>query len=98
MSNHMALILYIEGSDSLYDHLVRLNSDFYTPSQANGVPTGEVAPVGRTPFDLRATVRLGDAARRVVVDTANQSRFGFDHNFVVARKGRIIIGLISRRK
>nr|WP_223185820.1 aldose epimerase family protein [Streptomyces sp. CBMA152] len=49
-------------------HALRVNAERYTPVDATCIPTGELAPVAGTRFDLRE-------AR--VVDTA------YDHNFVL---------------
>lgn len=43
------------------------------------VPTGRILPVGGTPFDLRASKRLGD-----VID---EDEIRFHHNFCVATHG-----------
>lgn len=44
------------------------------------LPTGEVAPVDGTPFDLRISRRLADALEET------DSGDGFDHNFVVGKR------------
>ena len=41
------------GIDSIHDHFVTLNADKYTPISAALIPTGEVADVAGTPYDLR---------------------------------------------
>jgi aldose 1-epimerase len=56
-------------------HQVRIYADAYTPVDDEKIPTGEIAPVDGTPYDLRQwTVlndRLGDLPQ------------GYDHNFCV---------------
>jgi len=69
------------GCDALYDHVVQLNADFYTPVDAGLIPTGEIQSVDQTPFDLRSPTRLADVLHRV-------EGGGFDHNFVVNRSRR----------
>ena len=64
------------GSDALYDHVVELNADFYTPVDAGLIPTGEIQSVSQTPFDLRSPTRLADVLHCVPGG-------GYDHNFVV---------------
>ena len=41
------------GLDSIHGHFVTLNADRYTPISPALIPTGEVAEVASTPFDLR---------------------------------------------
>ena len=52
------------SNTSITDHTVTLEADFYTPAFMNAiVPTGEVAPVNGTVFDLREPTVIG-----VVID------------------------------
>ena len=65
-------------------HRVSINADRYTPVDSELLPTGEMAPVGGTKFDLRIARRLesveeGLLARHHVTGTL------FDHNFVLNR-------------
>ena len=72
------------GSEALYDHLVTIRGDWFTPVDADLIPTGEILPVAGTVFDLTRGVALGD-----VINTVPGSRdnTGFDHNFVITRLG-----------
>ena len=68
-------------------HRVAINADRYTPVDSELLPTGEMAPVGSTKFDLRIARRLesveeGLLARHHVTGTL------FDHNFVLNRMER----------
>ena len=59
-------------------HRLRMPADFYTPIDADLVPTGEVRSVTGTPFDFRETKAIGrDLA---ALATANS---GYDHNWCV---------------
>ena len=44
----------LDGSADILDHEVMLNCDFYTPSDSELIPTGEIRAVAGTPFDFRA--------------------------------------------
>src|SRR5580700_7499965 len=48
-----------DGSPDILDHEVNLFADFYTPVDAELIPTGEIRAVAGTPYDFRAprTVR-----------------------------------------
>jgi aldose 1-epimerase len=56
-------------------------ADRYTPVDAASIPTGEVAEVDGTPFDLRRPTRLGDAVRADAAPVREAG--GIDHNFVL---------------
>jgi aldose 1-epimerase len=63
----------LDGSPDILDHEVTLNAEFYTPTDNDLIPTGEIRAVADTPFDfLRA---------RTVRNAAGQT---YDTNFVLA--------------
>jgi aldose 1-epimerase len=66
-------------------HQLRINADRYTPVDANLIPTGELAPVEGTPLDFRTEKALGH--RIDAEDQQIQYGRGYDHNFVLNRKG-----------
>jgi len=72
----------LDGSPDILDHTLRVEADFYTPVDADLIPTGEVRAVAGTPFDFREArpVRLDDPA--------GGCRFRYDNNFVL-RRGRL---------
>ncbi|KAJ0172572.1 hypothetical protein K1T71_011711 [Dendrolimus kikuchii] len=49
------------GAANLYDHVVTINADKVTVTDANSIPTGETKSVGGTPYDLRRPIKLGEA-------------------------------------
>jgi aldose 1-epimerase len=52
-----------------------------TPVNEDLVPTGEIAPVERTPFDFRTPQRIGER-----IDQKNEQLklgIGYDHNYVI---------------
>jgi aldose 1-epimerase len=63
----------LDGSADVLDHELLLDCDFYTPSDAELIPTGEIRAVAGTPFDFRE-------ARRI----RNPSGQTYDTNFVAA--------------
>ena len=44
----------LDGSTDILDHQVTLFADFYTPADAELIPTGEIRAVAGTPYDFRA--------------------------------------------
>jgi len=56
-------------------HQVRIYADAYTPVDEEKIPTGEIASVEGTPFDLRQWALIGDRL--------NDLPQGYDHNFCV---------------
>lgn len=79
LTNHSYFNL--EGGGSVTGYEVYVNAHQYTPVNEAMLPTGEIASVANTPFDLRKPAIVS-----TVVDLPNQQlRYGggFDHNFVV---------------
>jgi aldose 1-epimerase len=63
----------LDGSPDILDHEVTLDADFYTPADAELIPTGEIRSVAGTPYDFRA--------ERPVLNAAGTA---YDTNFVAA--------------
>jgi aldose 1-epimerase len=62
-------------SGTILDHLLTVNADNYTPTDATYIPTGEIAPVEGTPFDFREPTAMG--AR------IDQVEGGYDLNYAI---------------
>ena len=64
----------LSGGADVLDHRLRVAADHYLPVDAELIPTGQVAPVAGTAFDLRAGPALGTvcAAQKI------------DHNFCLS--------------
>jgi len=75
----------LAGGGSVEGHVVRIPASRYLPVDDRLIPTGELAPVADTPFDLRTSVRVGERLR----DGHPQLRRarGYDHTFVLDRPG-----------
>jgi aldose 1-epimerase len=65
----------LDGSPDILDHEVTLFADFYTPGDADLIPTGEIRAVAGTPYDFRS-------ARPV----RHPSAVAYDTNFVASRQ------------
>ena len=65
----------LDGSPDVLDHEVTLFADFYTPADADLIPTGEILTVAGTPYDFRS-------ARPV----RHPAAIAYDTNFVASRQ------------
>jgi aldose 1-epimerase len=85
LSQHSYFNLTGSARRDILEHVLHLNASRYTPVDSTLIPTGELAPVAGTPFDFRTPTaigaRIGSAHRQLRLGR------GYDHNFVLDRKG-----------
>ena len=78
MTNHTYFNLAGAFSGSIEEQELWIKASHYTPVDAKAIPTGEIAPVGGTPFDFRVAKPIG----RDIKADFDQLRYGcgYDHN------------------
>ena len=81
LANHVYFNLagHDSGAKGLGEHLVAINADHYLPTSDNQIPTGELADVGGSVFDLRIPRKLSE----MLPNCPGGENNGYDHNFCV---------------
>lgn len=86
LTTHPYVNLDGEGSGNTDDHLLTIHASRFTPTDADGLPTGEIRSVTGTAVDFRAGQVMSDALRGVKQGGLARND-GLDHNFVVDGSG-----------
>jgi aldose 1-epimerase len=83
LTNHSYFNLAAQGD--IHGHVLRMKAKNYTPSDESLIPTGEIAPVAKTPLDFTKAKPVGRDIGRV------PGLKGYDHNFVIDGGGRDLV-------
>ena len=89
MTNHAYFNL--NGGGNVLDHTMWLDADTYTPTDAEGIPTGEIAPVAGTALDFTKPKALG-------ADIAQAPAGCYDNNFCLNGSGLRKVALVKGEK
>lgn len=73
-----------EGKSALKNGL-KLNAEYYTPTDEELIPTGKILPVIGTPFDFLSVKPVDFYFNDKVFAAEMAAKNGYDHNFLVAR-------------
>src|SRR6266566_2936903 len=93
LTNHTYFNLAGEASGSALKQDVQINANAFTPTDANLIPTGQIAPVGGTPFDFRHLKPIFPSISDCTAGPNSLScqqlvaAHGFDHNWVLNSTG-----------
>ena len=85
LTNHSFFNLDGETSADIEGHVLHVAADSWLPTRADQIPTGEMAAVDGSVFDLREPRRLGDVHAHDWEQLAVAG--GIDHHFVVPGEG-----------
>ncbi len=80
-SNHHYFNLDGHDAGTVLDHHLKIYANYFLPTDADSIPTGELRPVDQTPFDFRTMTRIGDQIERP--DAQLTHGHGYNHNFVI---------------
>ena len=87
LAHHSYWNLAGHGSGTIHGHELSVAADAYVPTDTDGIPTGVLAPVADTPFDLRPErprpALLGDAIAALPPSADGRHAGALDNNFVV---------------
>ena len=85
LTNHTYFNLNGHASGSTDNHLLQIDSSFYTPNNSECLPTGEILSTKGTAFDFTSFKTVAEALAMKHPQT--ELFGGFDHNFVLNGTG-----------
>ncbi len=89
LTNHSYFNLAGEGSGDVFNQLLKIDANGFTPVNANLIPDAGVVSVAGTPFDFRTLKPIGRDIHNASAPEGNQLvlAHGYDHNWVLNGSG-----------
>ncbi|RTY97782.1 galactose mutarotase [Flavobacterium franklandianum] len=84
LTNHAYFNLKGAGEGTITSHDLSLNADYFTPTDAGAIPTGEIRSVLNTPMDFRIAHKIGERINDDYVELIQG--IGYDHNWVLNKE------------
>ncbi|WP_121357233.1 aldose epimerase family protein [Flavisolibacter nicotianae] len=82
LSNHSYFNLSGFVQESISDHYLKINADYYTVKNENNTPSGVIERVRDTPFDFTTSKPIGQYIGELTAER------GYDHNYVLNNNRR----------
>lgn len=84
LTNHSYFNLHGAGNGTVNSHELKLNAAFFTPTDEQSIPTGEIKSVGNTPMDFRVSTEIGKRINYDYIELIQGN--GYDHNWVLNKE------------
>lgn len=84
LTNHVYFNLNGAGQETITSHDLVLNADYFTPTDAGAIPTGEIRSVANTPMDFRTSHKIGERIDEEYIELIQG--IGYDHNWVLNKE------------
>ncbi len=82
LTNHSYFNLAGHGRGPITGHIMQMECEHYTPTDARLIPTGELATVRGTPLDFLTPRQIGSRIAEVSAPPLSHAQ-GYDHNLLV---------------
>jgi aldose 1-epimerase len=86
LTNHVYFNLNGAGEETISSHDLVLNADYFTPTDAGAIPTGEIRSVANTPMDFRTSLKIGQRIDEEYIELIQG--MGYDHNWVLNKENK----------
>ncbi|QBN20601.1 galactose mutarotase [Flavobacterium nackdongense] len=88
LTNHAYFNLKGAGEGLVTSHDLVLNADYFTPTDAGAIPTGEIRTVSNTPMDFRVPHKIGERIEDDYIELIQG--IGYDHNWVLNKENDVL--------